>query len=227
MLGTSDLVNFFVHVRSFLSNLVISARKRLPFHDSVISDISCLDPGERTTSTPGMIRRLVERFSHLVPIECCDLIEEQFSLYQTTKYLPQDLLQLARIDHFWGEIGKIESSTGKPYGLLSNFAKCLLCIPHGNADSERMFSCINLIGTDHRNQLDTSTIQACLDIKLNSTVRDCYVYEPSQDVIKATRKVTPGSELFSKGKAPCPSFTSSSTSSCTSHQYSTRFQQSH
>ena len=127
LLGTSDLVNFFVHVRSFLSNLVISARKRLPFHDSVISDISCLDPRERTTSTPGMIRRLVERFSHLVPTECCDLIEEQFSLYQTTKDTRFD-----RIDHFWGEIGKIESSTGIPYGSLSNFAKCLLCIPHGN-----------------------------------------------------------------------------------------------
>ena len=67
----------------------------------------------------------------------------------------------------WGEIGKIQSSTGKPYGLLSYFAKCLLCIPHGNADSERMFSCINLIKTDHRNHLETSTIQACLDIKLN------------------------------------------------------------
>ena len=62
LLGTTDLANFFLHVRSFLSNLIVSARKRLPFDDTVISDISCLDPGERMSSTPGMMRRLSERF---------------------------------------------------------------------------------------------------------------------------------------------------------------------
>ena len=51
--------------------------------------------------------------------------------------------------------------------LLSDFMKCLLFIPHGNADSERMFSYINLIITDRRSQLDTSPVEACLNIKLN------------------------------------------------------------
>ena len=104
--------------------------------------------------------------------------------------------------------------------MLSDFAKCLLCIPHGNADSERMFSYINLIVTDHRNQLDTSTIEACLDIKFNSNCADCRKYEPSRDVIKATRKVTPGSELApAAGLTSGPTFSSSNSSS---HTYGTR-----
>ena len=66
-----------------------------------------------------------------------------------------------------------ESSTGKPFGLLSDFMKCLPCIPHGNADSERMLSCINLIITDRRSQLDTSTdlIQTVLIVDNTSHLR--------------------------------------------------------
>ena len=111
---------------------------------------------------------------------------------------------------FWGKIGKLESSSGKPFGLLSDFAKCLLCIPHGNADSERIFSY----------QLDTSTISVCLDIKLNSNCTDRRKYEPCHDMVKATRKVTPGSELApAAGSTSFPSFSSSSSSS---HSYGTR-----
>ena len=142
------------------------------------------------TSTTGMIRRLIERFSSFIPSGKGEQIEEEFALYQTMKELPPDISTNSRVDVFWGKIGKLESSTGKPFGLLSDFAKCLLCIPHGNADSERMFSCINLIVTDHRNQLDTSTIEACLDIKFNSDCADCRKYEPSHDVVKATRSYT-------------------------------------
>ena len=220
LLGTTELANFYKDVRAFLSKLVTSTLKRLPFDDPVINDIACLDPTERLNSTTGMIRRLMECFSNFVPCDKGEQIEEEFALYQTMKDLPPDIPTNAHIDVFWGKLGKLESSTGRPFGLLSDFAKCLLCIPHGNADSERMFSCINLIVTDHRNQLDTSTIEACLDIKINSNCVDCRKYEPSHDVVKATRKVTPGSELAPKaGSVSFPSFSCSSSSS---HNYGTR-----
>ena len=167
VLGTTDLANFYQHVRAFLSKLITSTLKRLPFDDVVINDIA---PTERLTSTTGMIRRLIERFSNFIPSGKGEQIEE-FALYQTMKDLPPDIPTNTRVDVFWGEIGKLESSTGRPLGLLSDFAKCFLCIPHGNADSERMVSCINLIVTDHRNQLDTSTIEACLVSNLIPTVQ--------------------------------------------------------
>ena len=84
-----------------------------------------------------------------------------------------------------GEIGNIES--GKLFVLLSDF-KCVLCIPHEKAekaDSERVFPCINLITTDHLNQLDASTIEACLDIKLTNC-SDCRKFGPSQKVVETT-----------------------------------------
>jgi len=225
LLGTVDLANFYLHVCAFLSRLVTSALKHLPFDDQVIRDVACLDPAERLTSTTGMIRRLIARFSNFIPSGKGEQIEEEFALFQTMKDLPPDILMNSTpVDVFWGKIGRMESSTGKPFGLLSDFVKCLLCIPHGNADSERMFLSINLIVTDRRNQLDTSTVEACLNIKLNSNCTDCRRYEPSQDVVKATRKVTPGSEL-----APTPTavaagpalFSSHPASTASTHDYGT------
>lgn len=67
-----------------------------------------------------------------------------------------------------------------------------------------MFSQINLITTDHRNKLQTSTVAACIDIKINSKTSDCRQYDPPPCVITATRKVTPSSELAPKGPSPAP-----------------------
>ena len=88
LLGTEDLANFYLSVHAFLSKLVTSALKQLPFHDPIIRDVACPDPAERLTSTIGMIRRLIERFSNFIPNGKADQIEEEFALYQTTKDLP-------------------------------------------------------------------------------------------------------------------------------------------
>ena len=100
LLGTTDLTNFYQHVRACLSKLVTSTIKRLPFDDVVINDIACLDPRERLTSTTGMIRRLIERFPNFVPSGKEEQIEEEFTLYQTMKSLPPDITVSTRVDVF-------------------------------------------------------------------------------------------------------------------------------
>ena len=42
LLGTTDLANFYQHVRASLSKPITSALKRLLFDDTVINDIACL-----------------------------------------------------------------------------------------------------------------------------------------------------------------------------------------
>ena len=78
--GTSELVQFYVNVRNFLSKLVTSAFKRLPFENSDLNDLVWLDPTERTTSTFCMVRRLAAQFNHCVPRESLDTLEEEFCL---------------------------------------------------------------------------------------------------------------------------------------------------
>ena len=194
--GTSELAQFYSNVRDFLSKLVTSAIKRLPLEDPILNDLIWLDPIERTTSNFSMVRRLTDQFNHCIQREDLDNLEEEFCLYQTTKDLPNDIVCEHCVDIYWGKIGRLKSSGTETFGTLARFAKCLLSIPHGNADSERMFSHISLITTDHRNKLHTSTVSACMDVKMNlNTASDCRSYEPTLDVVMATRKVTPRAGL--------------------------------
>ena len=90
MAGTAELAQFYVHVREILSKLVGSAVKCLPFEDTVFNDLVWLDPNERMTSNLNMVRRLAQLFTSFVPSEGLDLLEEEFSLYQTTRDLLDD-----------------------------------------------------------------------------------------------------------------------------------------
>ena len=65
-----------------------------------------------------LVRPESEHFSNFIPNEK----GEQIELYQTIKDLPPDILTNTRADIFWGKIGRIESTTGKPFGLLSDIA---------------------------------------------------------------------------------------------------------
>ena len=109
--GTSELVQFYVNVRKFLSKLVTSAFKRLPFENSVLNDIVWLDPTERTTSTFHMVRRLAAQFHHCVPRESLDTLEEEFCLNQTTRDIPSDILSEDQVDIYWGKIREMKSTT--------------------------------------------------------------------------------------------------------------------
>ena len=62
LLGTTEFANFYQDVCAFLSKLITSTLKQLPFDDPVFNDVACLDPTDRLTSTTGMIRRLIEHF---------------------------------------------------------------------------------------------------------------------------------------------------------------------
>ena len=67
---------------------------------------------------------------------------------------------------FWGRLGKISDATGAlQFNVLSTFMQSLLCLPHANADVERIFSSVSLIKTKARNRLHTKTVRALLKVK--------------------------------------------------------------
>lgn len=54
------------------------------------------------------------------------------------------------------------------FPLLSRLAKCLLSLPHSNADTERVFSIVRKIITDYRTEMEPSTLCALVACKLNN-----------------------------------------------------------
>ena len=73
---------------------------------------------------------------------------------------------------------------------LSTIAKLVLVLPYSNADAERVFSVVGLNKTKTRNSLALDgTLSSIMTIKM-AGLEPCFKWEPSQDIIKASKKAT-------------------------------------
>ena len=63
-----------------------------------------------------------------------------------------------------------------------------MCIPHGNADTEKMISHLNAIKSSSQTRLSDATLKASLAVKLNNTI-SCYKFQPSHQMILDVRQV--------------------------------------
>lgn len=77
------------------------------------------------------------------------------------------------------------------YVNLADFALTTLCLPHANADCERIFSRINCIKTKLRNKLKTDTINGLLHTKehLSHTDKNCVNFEPSKKMLTMVNEI--------------------------------------
>ncbi|XP_050678462.1 uncharacterized protein LOC126974837 [Leptidea sinapis] len=75
-----------------------------------------------------------------------------------------------------------EGDQGMTFKNLSKFVLETISLPHSNADSERIFSKINLIKTKVRNKMTNSTVNGVLLAKqrVRGKENDCTTYDPSQ-----------------------------------------------
>ena len=89
------------------------------------------------------------------------------------------------MDTYWDLLGQIRdvSDTDYKYPLLSRLVKAVLIIPHGNSDTERLFSHIGLNKTKHRSCLSIDTLNSLLTIQFYTPYK-CYEFRPSQDMIQ-------------------------------------------
>ena len=89
---------------------------------------------------------------------------------------------------FWSSIGKLEDPVSGElrYSMLSHLAKALLILPHGNADTERVFSKMNLIKTKLRNCIGNKSMNALLTLTCNQSI-PCYEFNPPLNVIRQVK----------------------------------------
>ena len=74
------------------------------------------------------------------------------------------------------------SDSALRYPLPTKLAKAILIIPHGNADTERLFSHLDLNKTKLRNSLSIDTLNSLLTIQFN-VPQKCYEFKPTKEII--------------------------------------------
>jgi hypothetical protein len=126
---------------------------------------------------------ILKEFSRFVSSGSYQSIDDEYRKLPLHRELPDDSLQ---IDIFYNHILNIKNEGGEYlFKHLATFVLNILCLPHSNAECERVFSKINLIKTNSRNRLlietVSGTVLASQHLKNNGTCKKCI---PSQKMLE-------------------------------------------
>ena len=185
VLGKRDLVeDFLTRSRDFLATAAVQIKQRFPLNDPVIGQLQVLNPSCSHEEYPTLVP-LALRFPNLIQQSDLQQFDNEWRRLTFAK-LPFNHEGMA-VDEFWGQFATVtDGAEEAQFATLCRFMKSLLVLPHANADTERVFSHVNLIKTDTRNRLKTDTVSALLSVKegIKSTAGDCCKFSPNEELIK-------------------------------------------
>ena len=72
------------------------------------------------------------------------------------------------------------------YRVLAKLSTSILCIPHGNAESEQMFSRLVLTKTKFRSRMTGKTLNGILTVNFNAK-EACYSFIPTKQMLQKAR----------------------------------------
>ena len=126
---------------------------------------------------------------HFVPAEEYDALREEFMEYAVATDADLPAMDDG-VDAFWSAMASLKTVAGHyKYSTISKLMKTYLLLPHSNADSERVFSMVNKICTEHRADLAQDTVAGVLSVKVNSRV-DPQRFEPSRNELGKAKSAT-------------------------------------
>ena len=115
----------------------MSDKKRLPFGDAVLANLTVFDPEKRLSVTPVAITQLAWRFPNVVPSEDIDKLIDDFLEYQHMNFDAKLLDKLETpIDVFWHKVSCQLRGIVKRFCFLPKVMKSSLSLLHNNAAAE-------------------------------------------------------------------------------------------
>lgn len=182
-------------------------KNRFNFSDPVLKLVTNLNPQKamlrktRDDRMPSLLP-LMEALPRIVSSDQYQIIDDEWRQLPSFE-LPADIDVKNPVDIFWAKLMDCgEGDQGMTFKNVSKFVLNVISLPHSNADSERIFSHINLIKTKTRNKMVIPTVNGVLLAKQRIKHKDanCTTYEPSQAEYSRMNKA-----LMYKNKNPSES----------------------
>ena len=168
--------NFLSRCRDFYVTAAKEVKKRFPISNFTIQQLQVIDPACSHREFPSLVP-LAQKFPNLVPQGNVQQLDNEWRRMAFIE-LPFTHDGMA-VDEYWGKMATItDGAEQQQFASLSAFMKGLLALPHANADTERIFSQINLIKSKTRNKLKTQTVSALLATK--EGIVDCTKFSPNK-----------------------------------------------
>lgn len=169
-------------------------RKRFNFLDPVLKLMTNLNPpkamSRKTRDTVPSLLPLMEALPRIASSDKYQTIDDEWRQLPSFE-LPADIDVKNQVDIFWAKLMDCEAGDqGMTFKNVSQFVLDVISLPHSNADSERIFSHINLIKTKTRNKMVISTVNGVLLAKqrVKDNNANCTTYEPSRSEYKRMNK---------------------------------------
>ena len=88
-----------------------------------------------------------------------------------------------RVDRYWVGVMKLTTAMGEPrFPTLTKVMVAVLSLPHSNADCERSFSVVRKVHTECRQSMNSDTLTALLQCKMNVDTA-CHQFVVTDDMV--------------------------------------------
>ena len=198
---------FYDAVGAFYRAAAQYAVEKLPFNDKVLENSRFVNFEKRREHEFTMVEFFLQRFpDHLeMSVEEQENLQEQFIDYQllSNDNIPQHVWNdatvktdedgtacLFRMDVIWGHLNATKSADGTHrFDLLARVALTVLCLPHSNAEEERVFS---MIGKNKRAERSSLQVKGTLSSIMTVKPADlnAKTFMPPVSVLKAAKSAT-------------------------------------
>lgn len=157
---------FFSRARSFFNALITQIVHYLPLKVRVLRTVRFLDPDQKDNVPEKDIVYLSKKLNLDGDV---DELKLEWRCFCCKDF---KLDSNGNIEQFWIDRAHDEEGGERRFPQLSKLAQHALCLPHGNADTERLMSALNRILRRDRNRITDPTLNGLLQVKTYLSVRN-------------------------------------------------------
>lgn len=176
--------DFYERCRRFLIISCLEIKKRYDFADPVLSKLSMLKKSNiKNINTLFPLMELLPRICDPQNLEKMQKIDDQWRSLRNFEGLPAE----EELDVFYYKLGQITNfENNYLFSDLSEFALCVISLPHSSASCERVFSKVNLIKTKARNKIITKTLNGIMHSSQRVNLDNgCVTFKPTDEMINS------------------------------------------
>ncbi|KAK9880365.1 hypothetical protein WA026_010250 [Henosepilachna vigintioctopunctata] len=150
----------------FYVQLVTEIKKRFIFSDPIFDIVSIVDPKVAQEYKVKSLTHILSRFPFLKTHVYSQELDNEWRQHALLDYTTHNIDVNSPADVYWGKVFSLKNNMN--IQIFSNskiVIGILIVLPFANASVERVFSSLNLIKSDQRNKLETSTLRSILHTK--------------------------------------------------------------
>ncbi|KAK9875081.1 hypothetical protein WA026_005876 [Henosepilachna vigintioctopunctata] len=149
-----------------LHNYAKEIKKRFIFSDPIFDIVSIVDPKVAQEFRVKSLTHILSRFPFLKTHVYSQELDNEWRQHALLDYTTHNIDVNSPADVYWGKVFSLKNNMNiQTFSNLKIVIGISIVLPFANASVERVFSSLNLIKSDQRNKLETTTLRSILHTK--------------------------------------------------------------